>query len=72
MMTPVIREKCPRCGGWLRPLSGFQVCGDCGHRMGSQSIPYRYGQITRYPSSDEQTRPERRHNPRGRNPLNFR
>lgn len=69
------RERCPRCGGYLRMLSGFKVCRECSHRMGSQCLDYDWtshdndlGRL-RARSSDEQTRPERRHNPRRRLPL---
>lgn len=70
-----MREPCPRCGGELRLLSGFQVCVACGHRMGSQYPCQSWSTFDselgrhRARSSDAQTRPERRHNPKRRLPL---
>jgi len=68
--------KCPKCGGFLRKLSGFHVCKSCRYRMGSQNLEidwdrYNLGYMSPHKNSDDQTRPSKAHNPRRRYPLKF-
>lgn len=71
------KHQCPRCSSRLQKLSGFEVCANCGHTMGSQSLT---GEFDRYDDnlarsitrgSDEQARPFKGGYKRRRVPLNF-
>jgi hypothetical protein len=70
------QSTCQRCSGKLQKLSGFKVCAQCGHRLGSQSLDIDWQNISdtgikRIGGADNQSKPYRGNNPRRRVPLNF-
>lgn len=71
-----MRERCPSCDQVVRMVAGLE-CPKCGHRLGVQNLDTDWRQIDvelgrkMVRGSDEQTRPDRSHNPKRRYPLRF-
>lgn len=71
------KQKCPRCSGEFKRISGFIKCSDCDYVLGSQNLNTDWSQFdddlgrTRAKDADKQNRIYKGDYPRRRYPLRF-
>ena len=69
--------KCPRCGENVKLIAGIK-CPKCDHVSGSQNLDTDWnmydsdtGLTNKAKDADRQSKPDRSHNAKRRNPLDF-